>query len=408
MRIKAVHTYLLSTAKLSGQTTYEETAGLVLPERAADTSGYRGRLDERHRCVYPRDRSTLLAVCVESESGLRGWGEAHAPVVPRVAQTVVTDLLAPIIVGQDARHIAPLWEQMFSSMRLRSHTQGFTAEAIAGVDIALWDLLGHYRQEPVWMLLGGAFNTKLPAYSSGVPGATQEDRHQTIEQTLAQGFNALKCSCGRGSLQEQMDVVRPLSEAIGTRGRLLVDAHGAFDLADALTFARFLQDLGNVEWFEDPLVPEERDGYARLTEGTPGLRIAMGETECNRYGVRDRLLNRQCDVLLPDVCRAGGISETWRIAQLADAFGIGWASHVSISTPLHLAAGLHVGAATANFLVSEYPSHFAESPLGQALCRRAPTPQNGSIDVGDEPGLGVELDEERVAELTLAQQTVSS
>ena len=406
MRIKAVHTYLLSTAKLSGQTTYEETAGLVLPERAADTSGYRGRLDERHRCVYPRDRSTLL-VCVESESGLRGWGEAHAPVVPRVAQTVVTDLLAPIIVGQDARHIAPLWEQMFSSMRLRSHTQGFTAEAIAGVDIALWDLLGHYRQEPVWMLLGGAFNKRLPAYSSGVPGSTQEDRLETIEQALAQGFNALKCSCGRGSLQEQMDVVRPLAEAIGTRGRLLVDAHGAFDLADALTFARFLQDLGNVEWFEDPLVPEERDGYARLTEGTPGLRIAMGETECNRYGVRDRLLNRQCDVLLPDVCRAGGISETWRIAQLADAFGISWASHVSISTPLHLAAGLHVGAATANFLVSEYPSHFAESPLGPALCRRAPTPQNGSIEVGDEPGLGVELDEARLAELTLAQQTTS-
>ena len=174
-----------------------------------------------------------------------------------------------------------------------------------------------------------------------------------------------------------MDVVRPLSEAIGTRGRLLGDAHGAFDLADALTFARFLQDLGNVEWFEDPLVPEERDGYARLTEGTPGLRIAMGETECNRYGVRDRLLNRQCDVLLPDVCRAGGISETWRIAQLADAFGISWASHVSISTPLHLAAGLHVGAATANFLVSEYPSHFAESPLGQALCRRAPARSTG-------------------------------
>ena len=93
-------------------------------------------------------------------------------------------------------------------MRLRSHTQGFTAEAIAGVDIALWDLLGHYRQEPVWMLLGGAFNKRLPAYSSGVPGSTEEDRLETIEQALAQGFNVLKCSCGRGSLQEQMDAVR--------------------------------------------------------------------------------------------------------------------------------------------------------------------------------------------------------
>lgn len=400
MKIKAIHSRVLSTAAHPDQTTYEEEAGLVLPDRfARAATGFIGRVDDRHQCVYPSDRSTVL-VAIEADNGLVGYGEVHAPVAPRVAHTIVIDLLAPLLLGQDARQIQVLWEQMFSAMRLRSHTVGFTAEAIAGLDIALWDLLGQYRQEPVWMLLGGAYRRQLPVYSSGTPGATVAAQVQSIEQILARGFNAAKCGCGYGSLQEQMDLVGSLSAALGKDGKLLVDAHGAFDLNDALHFAQLLQDLGNVEWFEDALVPEDADSYARLTEATPGLRIAMGETECNRYGVRERLLRRQCDVLLPDVCRAGGITETWRIAQLADTFGVLWASHVSISTPLHLAAGLHIGASTPNFLVSEYPTSFDESPLGKTLCTNSPVPSAGSIEITDAPGLGVTLDEAQVKRLT--------
>ena len=399
MKIKTIRARVLSSAADAATPTYAEEAGLVMPRPPAEEGGYRGRLDQRHRCVYPSDRATVL-VEVEADNGLVGYGEAHAPVAPRVAHTVVLDLLAPVLLGQDARQTQVLWERMFSAMRLRSHTAGFTAEAIAGVDIALWDLLGKYREEPVWMLLGGAYRRRLPVYSSGIPGATGQERLARLEDILAAGFNAAKCSCGQGSLDEQMDLVRPLAEALGDRGKLTVDAHGAFDLNDALRFAEFLRDLGNVEWFEDALVPEDNEGYAALTAATPGLRIAMGETECNRYGTRDRLLTRQCDLLLPDVCRAGGISETRRIADLADTFGVQWASHVSISTPLHLLAGLHLGAATANFLVSEYPTSFADSPLGHALCSNTPLPQDGTIEVGDAPGLGLELDMDRVEGLT--------
>ena len=112
MRIKAVHTYLPSTAKLSGQTTYEETAGLVLPERAADTSAT-AAASMSATAASTRATAQRSQPAWRAKAGCAA-GEAHAPVAPRVAQTVVTDLLAPIIVGQDARHIAPLWEQMFS------------------------------------------------------------------------------------------------------------------------------------------------------------------------------------------------------------------------------------------------------------------------------------------------------
>ena len=226
---------------------------------------------------------------------------------------------------------------------------GFTAEAIAGLDFALWDLLGKYRQEPVWRLLGGADRQTLPVYSSGIPGDTSEKQVQQLEGILARSFTTAKC--GSGSLQMQMDLIRPLSKAMSDRGTLLYDA---------IRFAHFLQELGNVEWFEDALIPEDASGYARLTEATPGLRIA----------------------------------------QLADTFGLLWAPHVSISTPLHLAAGLHLGAATPNFLVCEYPTSFDDSPIGKALCTDSPVPKDGAIEVTDAPGLGVSLDEAQVEQLT--------
>lgn len=400
MRIHSVQAQILSTACLKGAARYEDTAGLRFPGQApSTTSRFTGRNDKRHLCVYPQDRLTVL-VRVESEDGTIGFGEAHAPVAPRVVCTIIDDLLAPIVIGEDLRQIAVLWERMFSAMRLRSHTQGFMLEAIAGIDIALWDLLGKLRGEPIWLMLGGAYRRQLPVYCSGTAGATVDEKIASIRKALADGFTVVKSSCGRAALAEEMAMVRSLSEAMGERGQILVDAHGAYDLPDALRFAHFLEELGNVGWLEDPLVPEDRRGYAALTQAT-FLRIAMGETECNRYGIRERLTNAECDLLLPDVCRAGGISETQRIAQLADVFGVSWASHVSTSTPIHLMAGLHVGAATPNFYISELPNGFAQGPFGNVLLREPIAYQNGAITLSDAPGLGLEVDETEIGRLRL-------
>ncbi|MFC1712519.1 mandelate racemase/muconate lactonizing enzyme family protein [Candidatus Poribacteria bacterium] len=399
MKITSVKAQILSTARLKGVEKYEDTAGLRFPEMSEiPPHSFSGRADKRHLCVYPSDRNTVL-VRVEANNGLVGIGESHAPVAPRVVSTIIQDLFAPLLIGEDARQIDVLWERMFSAMRLRSHTQGFTLEAIAGIDIALWDLLGKHRGEPVWMMLGGAYRTRLPVYSSGIPGQNLEERLAAVETVLGQEFCALKTSCGRGTLGQEMELVRSLSGAIGVRGQLLVDAHGAFDLSDALQFARFLENLGNIGWLEDPLVPEDHQGYHELTRST-SLRIAMGETECNRYGVRDRLLRNECNILLPDVCRAGGISETLKMARLADIFGVGWASHVSMSTPIHLIAGLHVGAATQNFFISEFPHGFADGPFGNILLLNPVDCQDGTLTLGSEPGLGISLNEEEVQRLS--------
>jgi len=396
MRITAVQAHVLSTERLADAERYEDTAGLRFPENSPPGEGA-GRTDERHLCVYPTARSTVL-VTVETETGLVGIGEAHAPVAPRVVRTIIRDLFAPLLVGQDARQIGWLWERMFSAMHLRSHTQGFTMEAIAGIDIALWDLLGRYRQEPIHMLLGGAYRRQIPLYASGIPGETLAERLETVDSLLQSGFRVIKVSCGRGSLQDQIEIATAISEIVGAKGQLTIDAHGGFDISDALRFAESLEELGNVLWLEDPLIPEDHQGYRELTRSTT-LRIAMGETECNRYGVRDRLLGNECNLLLPDVCRAGGISETFRIAQLADVFGVSWASHVSTSTAIHLMAGLHVGSVTPNFLISEFPTGFAEGPFGNALLSEPMSVDAGQFQMSDKPGLGIELDQSEIEKL---------
>ena len=408
LTIRTVESRALST---EAGPRYDQTAGLArvrdAAARAPKTDGpFPGRDDRRHVCYYPPTRNTVL-VKITAGDGLVGWGECHAPVTPRVAHTIIEDLLAPLILGAYAREIEVLWEQMFSSMHLRSHASGYTTEAIAGIDIALWDLLGRYRDEPVWRLLGGAHRRRLPVYASGVPGQSTEERLASLEELVGErGFTAVKLSVGNGTFEEQQSTVADVSEALGDRGRLLVDAHGTFDVVDARRFAGFLEDLGNVQWLEDPLLPEDQDGYAELTAATD-IRIAVGETDTHRAMVRERLVRHGCDVLLPDVCRAAGITETTRVARLADAFGVGWASHVSVSTELHNVAGLHIGAATANFLVSEYPYRFAEGPFGRNLTPSMRAPVDGWVEVGEDPGLGVEVDEDAVENLTVARQVTS-
>jgi L-alanine-DL-glutamate epimerase-like enolase superfamily enzyme len=129
------------------------------------------------------------------------------------------------------------------------------------------------------------------------------------------------------------------------------------------------------------------------------MAIAAGETECNRYQFRDRLSARAVDIILPDICRAGGISETKKIALLADCYHTPWAAHVSMGSPVHIAASLHLAAATPNFLICECPTH--QNPIGNNLLREPIICQDGYFRLPQGPGLGIELDEVQLAKFTV-------
>ncbi len=190
----------------------------------------------------------------------------------------------------------------------------------------------------------------------------------------------------------------------GDRAHLLVDAHGAYDLGTAIQVGREFERLG-CYWFEDPLAPEDHAGYAELRRALD-IMVVAGETECNRFQFRDRLAARAVNVILPDICRAGGITEGQKIAILADAFHTPWAAHVSMGTMVHVAAALHLAAASPNFLVCEY--HPRPSGIGNDLMQAPLEPHNGYITVPDGPGLGIQFDQNALDRVITSRRRVGT
>jgi L-alanine-DL-glutamate epimerase-like enolase superfamily enzyme len=277
-------------------------------------------------------------------------------------------------------------------MRLRGYSAGVMLEALAGLDIALWDLAGKALGRPVYSLLGGPYRTRLPCYHSGVPGQTVDERVAEARRIVERGFTAIKTSVGRAPLDEDLDGVEALVEAVRGKASVLVDAHGVYDARSATAAGRRLERMG-AGWLEDPLPPEDVEGYAALCAALD-LPVASGETECTRWQFNEKLRRRASDVILPDVCRAGGISEGRKIALVADLYNVPWCIHASISTAVHLVAGLHLAAATPNFLLAEYPSSFRTSALANDLFRGMRSPENGHLELPDGPGLGLVANEE--------------
>jgi D-galactarolactone cycloisomerase len=388
MKITAVKAFPIRATRDYVRSTGLETPApkAATPKERALTSGYGER---RHICSYPSGVQAVV-VRVETDAGIVGIGESHAPAAPQVAVAIIEHLLAPAVIGEDPRTVDVLWEKMYSTMRLRGHSTGFMTEAMAGIDIALWDIFGKSVGLPIYQLLGGGYANRIKAYASGVPGRTTEEQTDNAKRFVyEQGFTAIKGSTGRKSLEVEIAAMAALAAAIGDDAHLLVDGHGAYDAYTAMTLGRQLQALG-VYWFEDPLMPEDDAGYKMLADCLD-MAIAAGETECNRYQFRDRLAARAVDIILPDVCRAGGISEGLKIARLADIHGTPWAAHVSMGTPIHIAAALHLAAATPNCLICECPTH--ENPIGNTLLRAPIVCQDGYFQVPEDPGLGIELDE---------------
>lgn len=380
---------------------YQASAGLRAPAVLSGDASARALAVNtgRHLCVYPRRAETLL-VRITTDDGYAGWGEAHSPPVPGVSKAIVEQLFAPQLIGQDPLSIEVLWDRLYASMRLRGHSTGFMLEALAGIDIALWDLAGKILGQPVYRLLGGPFRTAIPCYASGVPGATVEERIEAARRQVALGFTAVKLSIGRQDLARDLELAEAVAQALRHEADVLVDAHGCYDARTAVEAGRRLERAG-VRWLEDPLPPEDLDGYAALCAALD-LPVASGETECTRWQFHAKLRRRAADIILPDICRAGGISEGRKIALVADLFNVPWCAHVSIGSWIHLAAAAHLAAASPNFLVCEYPNPLARNPLGDPLLTDGLALERGHIHVPDRPGLGIVIDEEAVRAHTVA------
>ena len=339
-----------------------------------------------------------MLVKITTDQGIIGWGESHAPAAPRVHHRVVTDLLGPLVMGQDARNVGALWEKMYSSQRMRGYSTGFYTESIAGIDIALWDILGKYLGVPLYQLFGGKYRDRIPTYRGASSG-------ESALKAMEDGFSAVKMGFNKGAGADDFARVEEISKAIGNKGQLFIDSLGAFKLHEAIQVGRKLDQLGNIGWFEDALLPEDTSRYPILAE-TLDTAVCVGETLTNRYQFRDLFVKHAADIVNPDISRAGGITECKKIAELADIFGVLWSPHISIGFPPYVAASIHLAVATPNAVIMEGGNIHESTDIfgsrGNVLLKKPIEFIPGYAIVPEGPGLGIEFDENELQKVIAA------
>ena len=338
--------------------------------------------------IYSRNHETCL-VRLETDGGLVGWGEGQAPVAPRVTAAIVEELCAPLLLGRDPFDVEYLWYRLYSAMRERGHVTGFYVDALAAVDLALYDLLGKTLGKPVYKVLGGRFRADVAVYA-GLGGEQPGTVVAQARSLLSAGYRALKLHLRMPNAQ-LLQIVEAVRLAVGPEIELLVDVHGTRDVSSAIELGKGLETLG-VRWLEAPCQPEDIRGQAEIARAL-SLQVATGEWLRTVWAWRDWIALRGFDVAMPDVARTG-LSEGKRIAAVCDSFNLPIAPHVGGGGILSVAATIHYSLAIPNFQIMEH-SHDALTRKG-SIARSYPTPQEGRFAAPQEPGLGVEIDEEAV------------
>lgn len=335
-----------------------------------------------------------LIVRVHTDAGLVGIGEVDSS--PLVAKAIIEAPLshatarglAACVEGEDPLEIDRLWQRMYAGV-LFFGRGGAAQQAISGIDMALWDIAGKAYGQPVYKLLGGAFKKHLRAYASILFGDSAAETYKTARRWVDAGFTGVKFGWGPIGQSEAGDLaqIREARRGLGDQADLMIDAGLAYDTHTAVRRAEQFAEYRPF-WFEEPLQPDNYDGYARLAAATP-LRIAAGEEEVTLAGF-EKLLACGLAVLQPDVARVGGLTVARQIGQLAARHHRLVVNH-SYKTGVSVAASLHFLAALPNTEWLEYCVE--QSPLRQTLTRQTFPVVGGQVAVPEEPGLGVELDE---------------
>jgi D-galactarolactone cycloisomerase len=356
-----------------------------------------------------------LLVEVETDEGLVGLGEAaHFGGPLRSTQTVIEGELRAHLLGEDPRDVERLWEQMHQ--RGYKHGRGgILIAAMSGIDIALWDLRGKMTGLPVWRLLGG-YRRCVPAYATGgfyAEGKGIRELCAEMEAYCRHGFRAVKMKVGRNSeiegsplramahrgvgevsLTEDLARVQAVRKTIGPEVRLMIDANGAWDVGTAVKMARAFEP-SDIYWYEEPVCPDDLLGSAEVASKT-SIPIAGYETcSYGRVGFRDYIAARAVRFVQPDVAWAGGLTESLKIAHMAQAWNLPVAPHIHGSA-VAVAAALHMLGAIPNGSMAEmvFPAHALMADL---VKEPLVVDSSGNITLSDRPGLGIELDPRVVA-----------
>ncbi len=361
-------------------------------------------------------KRTAHLVEVSTDEGITGWGECFGPGPIAIANKgIVEGVIAPMIIGLDPMDRDVIWHKVYNLMR--DHGQkGMPMQSLSGVDIALWDIAGKIMGQPIYNLLGGAHRTSVPAYGYGMMLKRESlaDHLARFKDEAARildhGFVATKMKTGLGP-EADVQLCAAVAKGVEGKGRFMVDANHCYTTSDAFYVGRALDEMG-AYWFEEPVAPEDLDGYRELRAGLK-TNISGGEAEFGRWGWRGILENRGLDIAQPEVCALGGITEYQRVLALCHAhftpvINHVWGSAVAVAANLHLLAamppmpgGLHPWEPMLEFDTTH--NSFRDDLLTEPLDILGQVQQNaGHVMIPQKPGLGVEPDTDMIAEYKVA------
>lgn len=345
-----------------------------------------------------------IVVRILTDTGLEGIGEADS--APEVVQAIIDAPfshniacgLRQLLLGENPLETERLWQKMYRQTMYFGRSS-VTISAMAAVDMALWDLKGKHFQEPIHRLLGGKHHDRILAYASILFGENGAKTEQIGQRWREAGYRAVKFGWEPMGESEavDLDLVQGARAGVGDDATLLIDAGCVWDARTALQRACAFAD-SNIHWLEEPLSPDDVDGYAWLRDRSP-VAIAAGEEECGRQSMRPLIDRHALDVYQVDLSR-NGFTDAQYIKQRVQEIGARLCNHCYTS-PITVAASLHWLSTCQDAYLFE--DCVEDSPLRHRLTQETVQAEDGWMIVPDRPGLGVTLDEDFVATYRIAE-----
>lgn len=339
-------------------------------------------------------------VKIQTDSGLVGWGEGTLGWKETAVRELILDYGRRYVVGQNPFDVEDLWFRLY---QVEHNTGPVMFSAMAGIEMALWDLIGKACGQPVYNLVGGKVRSKVKAYANGWYNNIQDLHYLSDRATdvIGRGYKALKFDpfgpggreISRADVHQACKTVETVRKAIGEEVDILLEFHGRFSPIMALEAIRAMVPY-NPAWCEEPIPAHNNDSMAQVVAASP-LRVATGEHIYSRFGFLDLLQRKAAHVIQPDITYSGGFLETKKIAAIAEAHYVSVAPH-NCDGPLKTIASIHLAANIPNFLILETFQDY-DVPWREELTSGTPVVKDGYYDVPTLPGWGIELNESVIA-----------
>lgn len=350
-------------------------------------------------------RINTVLVKITTEDGHTGVGETNLRTAPRAGVATIRDHLATSVIGRDSRDIEGIWWSMFRRGRPRGHTRGFYLKAMSGIDMALWDLDARRRGEPLWRALRGVGEPHVPVYASAVRVFDRvEEAVEKAQAFVDSGHQTVKVMVAGRERAYDLAVLRSIRERFGESIDLCIDANSSYETNEAVRFAVAAQDV-DLLFFEEPVPPDNLRGYRRLRQVSP-VGLAAGQSEFTVFSAEPLLSEGLIDIFQPNAGRVGGPTGVRYMQHAALPHSIKFSGHVGASSVVNGLAALHLAAAAPERTVAEYWEE--DSPLIDIAEAAYPEVVDGHVHLGEAPGLGVELDEEKLDAMAIETVTINA